>query len=154
MRPEAASTMRTLYVAPAYLPAVRHGGPIYSVHGLAKRLAQRGLQVLVFTHTDIDGLKSPRCPSGSLSISMVSRSGTLPAGSGGNHFVRWPARALARMLATFDIMHFTKRTQLDPNPREELCFFSPLPPPTLRASREAIKAARPPGALVHCTLSA
>ena len=46
--------MRILHVAASYLPAVRYGGTIVSVHGLAKALAARGHDVHVFT-TSVDG---------------------------------------------------------------------------------------------------
>jgi glycosyltransferase involved in cell wall biosynthesis len=46
--------MRILHVVPTYLPAWRHGGPIYAVHGLAKALVARGHEVTVFT-TDVHG---------------------------------------------------------------------------------------------------
>lgn len=46
--------MRILHVVPAYYPAVRYGGPIRSVHGLAVALAQRGHEVHVAT-TSVDG---------------------------------------------------------------------------------------------------
>src|SRR6266478_2126725 len=46
--------MRILHVVPSYLPAVRHGGPIFAVHGLCRSLAARGHELQVFT-TNIDG---------------------------------------------------------------------------------------------------
>src|SRR5262249_50404415 len=46
--------MRILHVVPSYLPAVRYGGPIFTVHGLCRALAARGHKVQVFT-TNIDG---------------------------------------------------------------------------------------------------
>jgi glycosyltransferase involved in cell wall biosynthesis len=46
--------MRILQIAPNYLPAVRHGGPIFAVHGLCRALAARGHEVQVFT-TNRDG---------------------------------------------------------------------------------------------------
>jgi glycosyltransferase involved in cell wall biosynthesis len=46
--------MRILHVVPSYLPAVRYGGPIYSVHALCRALAVRGHDVHVFT-TNVDG---------------------------------------------------------------------------------------------------
>jgi glycosyltransferase involved in cell wall biosynthesis len=46
--------MRLIHVTPSYLPAVRYGGPIVSVHGLCSALAARGHDVEVFT-TSIDG---------------------------------------------------------------------------------------------------
>ncbi len=41
--------MRLLHVVPTYLPAWRHGGPIASVHGLARELVARGHAVCVLT---------------------------------------------------------------------------------------------------------
>ncbi|MEO8033156.1 MAG: glycosyltransferase, partial [Acidobacteriota bacterium] len=46
--------MRILQVVPTYLPARRYGGPIESVHGLAKALTARGHTVDVMT-TNVDG---------------------------------------------------------------------------------------------------
>jgi glycosyltransferase involved in cell wall biosynthesis len=46
--------LRILQVVPTYYPAVRYGGPIRSVHGLAKSLSQRGHEVHVYT-TTLDG---------------------------------------------------------------------------------------------------
>lgn len=46
--------MRILHVIPTYLPAIRYGGPIYSVHGLCKALAALGHEVHVYT-TNVDG---------------------------------------------------------------------------------------------------
>lgn len=50
----AGSRLRILQVAASYYPAVRYGGPIRSVHGLAVALAKRGHDVHVYT-TNIDG---------------------------------------------------------------------------------------------------
>jgi glycosyltransferase involved in cell wall biosynthesis len=46
--------VRILHVSASYLPAVRYGGTIVSVHGLCKSLAARGHDVHVFT-TSVDG---------------------------------------------------------------------------------------------------
>ena len=46
--------MKILHVTPSYFPAVRYGGPIYSVHGLAMAQAAKGDSVSVYT-TSIDG---------------------------------------------------------------------------------------------------
>lgn len=46
--------MRILHVVASYLPAVRYGGTIVSVHGLCRALAARGHDVDVFT-TSVDG---------------------------------------------------------------------------------------------------
>jgi glycosyltransferase involved in cell wall biosynthesis len=55
MRTESAgSHLRILQVAASYYPAVRYGGPIRSVHGLAAALVKRGHDVHVYT-TNVDG---------------------------------------------------------------------------------------------------
>ena len=46
--------MRILHVSASYLPAVRYGGTIVSVHGLCRSLAARGHDVHVYT-TSVDG---------------------------------------------------------------------------------------------------
>ena len=46
--------MRILHVSASYLPAVRYGGTIVSVHGLCRSLAERGHEVHVYT-TSVDG---------------------------------------------------------------------------------------------------
>jgi glycosyltransferase involved in cell wall biosynthesis len=46
--------MRILQVLPYYYPAVRYGGPVRCVHGLATSLVRRGHQVSVYT-TNMDG---------------------------------------------------------------------------------------------------
>jgi len=46
--------LRVLHVVATYYPAVRYGGPIRSVHGLAAGLARRGHDVHVYT-TNVDG---------------------------------------------------------------------------------------------------
>jgi glycosyltransferase involved in cell wall biosynthesis len=55
--------MRILHVTPYYLPAWRYGGPIRSVHGLCKGLADLGHDVHVFT-TNIDGPNDSHVPLG------------------------------------------------------------------------------------------
>ncbi|UYN93247.1 MAG: glycosyltransferase [Enhydrobacter sp.] len=46
--------MRLLHVVPTYLPAVRYGGPIRTVHALCRALVERGHDVRVLT-TNVDG---------------------------------------------------------------------------------------------------
>lgn len=46
--------LRLLHVVPTYLPALRYGGPIRSVHALCRALAADGHDVHVFT-TSVDG---------------------------------------------------------------------------------------------------
>jgi glycosyltransferase involved in cell wall biosynthesis len=92
-------------VTPSYYPAVRYGGPIVSVHGLARSLAARGHEVQVFT-TDIDGPRRCDVPL----ATRVDLDGVqvryFPAGLGRRLF-RAPALAqtLAREIAGFDLLH-------------------------------------------------
>ena len=53
--------MKILHVVPTYYPAVRYGGPIRSVHGLASALAAHGHEVHVYT-TNVDGIGSLPVP--------------------------------------------------------------------------------------------
>jgi glycosyltransferase involved in cell wall biosynthesis len=55
--------LRILHVVPSYHPAVRYGGTIYAVHGLAAGAARRGHEVHVYT-TNVDGLESADVPLG------------------------------------------------------------------------------------------
>jgi glycosyltransferase involved in cell wall biosynthesis len=106
--PETAASsprLRILHVTPAYYPAVRYGGPIVSVHGLARSLAARGHEVHVFT-TDIDGPRTSQVPL----ATPVDLDGVqvryFPAGLGRRLF-RAPAlaRTLAREIGGFDLLH-------------------------------------------------
>lgn len=97
--------MRILHVTPTYLPAVRYGGPIRSVHGLAKAQAARGHDVEVFT-TNVDG------PG----VSPVPLDEPVPidgvkvryfATGAGRRLFRSPAmgRALRQTVRSFDVIH-------------------------------------------------
>lgn len=55
--------MKIVHVVPTYYPAVRYGGPIWSVHALCKALAQRGHDVQVLT-TNVDGAGVLDIPTG------------------------------------------------------------------------------------------
>jgi glycosyltransferase involved in cell wall biosynthesis len=55
--------MHILHVVPTYLPAVRYGGPIHSVYGLCRALAELGHDVHVFT-TSVDGPGDSDVPLG------------------------------------------------------------------------------------------
>lgn len=97
--------MRVLHVVPTYLPATRYGGPIYSVHALAKALAVRGHDVHVFT-TDVDGQgRSPVKLMTPVELDGVQVS-YFPT-SIGRRLYRSPemAKALADRVAGFDVIH-------------------------------------------------
>src|SRR4051812_38317396 len=55
--------VRILHVVPSYLPAVRYGGPIVSVHSLCKALVTPGHRVDVFT-TNVNGTQDSDVPLG------------------------------------------------------------------------------------------
>jgi glycosyltransferase involved in cell wall biosynthesis len=56
--------VKILHVVASYLPAVRYGGTIVSVHGLCRALVRRGHDVEVFT-TSVDGPDDSPVPHGS-----------------------------------------------------------------------------------------
>jgi glycosyltransferase involved in cell wall biosynthesis len=62
--------MKILHVVPTYFPAVRYGGPIYSVHALCQSLAAAGHRVHVIT-TSVDGPKDSDVPH-DLSVTLDS----------------------------------------------------------------------------------
>jgi len=53
--------LRLLHVTPTYLPALRYGGPIRTVHALCRALAALGHDVHVFT-TNVDGEQDSAVP--------------------------------------------------------------------------------------------
>lgn len=97
--------MKILHVIPTYLPAVRHGGPIFAVHGLARALAGLGHEVTVFTTNahgagelavpleqavELDGVRVRYFP-----VRFPRRLAYAPA----------MAEALAREVGGFDVLH-------------------------------------------------
>jgi glycosyltransferase involved in cell wall biosynthesis len=97
--------MRILHVVPSYYPAVRYGGPIRSVHGLARALVSRGHEVHVYT-TNVDGPKDADVPIGN----AVDLDGVsvwyFPTGIG-RRLYRSPAMGLAldQSISDFDVVH-------------------------------------------------
>lgn len=97
--------LKILHVVPTYLPAIRYGGPIVSVHGLCRGLAARGHEVHVFT-TSVDGpADSPVAHDTPVDVDGVRvwyfRSTSLRR-------LYWsPAmrNALRSQLRTFDVLH-------------------------------------------------
>lgn len=97
--------MRLLHVVPTYLPALRYGGPIRTVHALCRALAALGHDVHVFT-TNVDG-------DGDSAVPLLS-----PVDLEGVKVTYFPSRllrrlywsppmgqALARRIAGFDAVH-------------------------------------------------
>ena len=97
--------MRILHVVPSYLPATRYGGPIYSVHGLAKALAELGHEVEVFT-TNIDGPGVSDVPT-THPVSMDGVQVHYFSSGGLRRLFYAPSMkpALDRVARTFDVIH-------------------------------------------------
>lgn len=99
------TTLRILHVVPTYFPATRYGGPIYSVHGLARAQAQMGDEVQVFT-TNVNGAGVSPVQLGK-SVDLEGAKVTyFPCGAG-RRIYRSPAmgHALARLVPSFDVLH-------------------------------------------------
>ena len=97
--------MRILHIMPHYFPAVRYGGPIRSVQGLAAATAALGHEVHVYT-TNVDGPGVSAVPTGQ----PVDHDGVkvwyFPNGAGRKIF-RSPqlGRALDETVSSFDLVH-------------------------------------------------
>lgn len=97
--------MRLLHVVPTYLPAVRYGGPIRSVHALCRGLAGEGHDVHVFT-TSVDGPSDSKVPL----LEPVDLDGVKVTYFPSRNLRRlyWSpsmGRALATTVAGFDLVH-------------------------------------------------
>src|SRR5262245_10785748 len=97
--------MRILHIVPTYYPATRYGGPIRSVHGLARSLAARGHVVHVYT-TNVDGQENADVPLGT-SVNLDGVSVWYFPTALGRRLYRSPAmsRALNINISGFDIVH-------------------------------------------------
>ena len=98
-------TLRLLHVVPTYLPAVRYGGPIRSVHALCRELAAAGHDVQVFT-TSVDGPSDSDVPL----MTPVDMEGVKVTYFPSRRFRRlyWSppmGRALAESTAVYDAVH-------------------------------------------------
>ncbi len=97
--------MRILHIIPTYVPAWRHGGPVYSTHGLARAQARAGHEVHVFT-TTVNGDEELDVPRGQ----PVDVDGVLvtyfPIALSRRLYVSpTMGRALAGSLPGFDVAH-------------------------------------------------
>jgi len=97
--------VRILHVVPSYLPAVRYGGPIWSVHGLAAAQAALGHEVSVLT-TNADGPGVSDVPVG-VPVDVDGVAVTYFAVDSPRRLFRAPAmqRALAERVRDFDVVH-------------------------------------------------
>lgn len=97
--------MRVLHVVPTYLPAVRYGGPIYSVHALCQTLASRGHDIHVYT-TNVDGPGNSNVPLAEQVVLDGVKVRYFPCGLG-RRLYRSPAmgRTLKAEVTTFNVLH-------------------------------------------------
>jgi glycosyltransferase involved in cell wall biosynthesis len=97
--------MKILHVVPTYYPAVRYGGPIRSVHGLASALADQGHNVHVYTtNADGEGVSAVRLDR---PTQLDGVTVWYFATSMGRRLYRSPGmrKALAVNIASFDLVH-------------------------------------------------
>jgi glycosyltransferase involved in cell wall biosynthesis len=97
--------VKLLHVVSSYLPAVRYGGTIVSVHGLCRALVERGHDVHVYT-TSVDGAGDSDVPHGE----PVDIDGVKVWYFRSRHLRRlyWApdlAAALSAHVAEFDVVH-------------------------------------------------
>ncbi|CAN2532858.1 GDP-mannose:cellobiosyl-diphosphopolyprenol+alpha-mannosyltransferase [Methylocapsa aurea] len=97
--------MRILHVTPTYLPAVRYGGTIHAVHGLAAAQAALGHEVEAYT-TNVDGPGVTPTPIGAR-VDLDGVGVTYFETGLGRRLYRSPSMgdALRRHAAEFDILH-------------------------------------------------
>jgi glycosyltransferase involved in cell wall biosynthesis len=97
--------VRVLHVVPTYFPAVRYGGPIHSVHGLAAAFARRGHDVHVYT-TNVDGRSISNVPLAK-PVNLEGVSVWYFPTAIGRRLYRSPqmGEALNRTVASFDLLH-------------------------------------------------
>ena len=97
--------MRILHVTPSYFPAVRYGGPIWSVHHLAIEQIKLGHDVEVYT-TNIDGDSVSNVPVGR-KIEVDGVSVTYFSVGFFRRTMRAPSMAVAlkQNISSFDVVH-------------------------------------------------
>ena len=97
--------LRVLHILPYYQPAFRYGGPVFSVHSLARAQAARGHDVHVFT-TDFDGPERLQVPLAQ-PVDLDGVRVTYFAGGKPRRLFYSPGMAatLRRSVASFDILH-------------------------------------------------
>jgi glycosyltransferase involved in cell wall biosynthesis len=97
--------VRILHVVASYLPAVRYGGTIVSVHALCRALAARGHDVHVFT-TSVDGPgDSPVSHAGPVDLDGVRVSYFRSPRLRRLYWSPALGRALAAQVGGFDLVH-------------------------------------------------
>jgi glycosyltransferase involved in cell wall biosynthesis len=95
--------VKILHVVPSYLPAHRQGGPLRSVHGLARELAAAGHRVEVFTTSfDVAGRVSF---AAAVDLDGVQVSYYPLAGPQRLYWAPALARELRRRIRDYDVVH-------------------------------------------------
>jgi glycosyltransferase involved in cell wall biosynthesis len=96
--------MNILHVTATYYPAVRYGGPIYTVHRLAQALVERGHRVVVYT-TNVDGNSRTDIPPGGATILDGVEVHYFPSPFARIYWSPEMIRMLHANAAQFDIVH-------------------------------------------------
>lgn len=97
--------MKLLHVVSSYLPAMRYGGTIVSVHGLCRALVERGHDVEVYT-TSVDGPRDSDVPHGApVVIDGVKVSYFRSSQLRRLYWAPDLKKALAAHVAEFDVVH-------------------------------------------------
>jgi glycosyltransferase involved in cell wall biosynthesis len=99
--------MKILHLVPTYIPAIRYGGPIESVHALNASLVAEGADVTVYT-TSIDGEKNMDVPLGTPVLKDGVKIFYFPPSFPRAWFYSSAMkRALKKTIRDFDIVHIT-----------------------------------------------
>ncbi len=119
--------LRILHVVASYLPATRYGGPIFSVHGLARAQAAAGCEVSVLT-TNVDGKGNSDVPLASPCVLdgvtvWYFRSRYLRA-----LYFSWAMRAwLKTHVRQFDVVHLHAVFLFPTNMAARVCIAAGVP---------------------------
>jgi glycosyltransferase involved in cell wall biosynthesis len=127
MNAVAMQPLRILHVVPTYLPALRYGGPIQSVHSLCAALVRQGHSVDVAT-TNVDG-------PGDSAVALETR---VDLDGVGVHY--FPSRLLRRLYYAPRLRHWLRAHIAD---YDVVHLHSVFLWPTLIAARLAVQAGRP-----------
>jgi glycosyltransferase involved in cell wall biosynthesis len=97
--------VKILHVIPTYVPAYRHGGPVFATHGLAQALVRAGHEVTVFT-TNVHEREDLAVPLGlPVAVDGVTVR-YFPTALSRRLYVSPPmGKALQTKVAGFDVLH-------------------------------------------------
>ncbi len=125
--PSKPHALRILHVVPTYLPATRYGGPIFSVHGLARAQAAMGADVSVLT-TSVDGAEDSKVPHGQLCLLDGVKVWYFRSKWFRRLYFSWAMRQwLQTNVAAFDVVHLHSVFLFPTNMAARLCIAAGIP---------------------------